>query len=245
MLRTKIDSPVSGCLHVLYTALTTIVVPDSVTYIGLGAFASCSSLKEITIPFIGDQKKTENDENQYPFGYIFGKSIVVTDPIQEYYGANMELVEQRYGVPSTLTKVTVTGGDVLYGAFMNCKSLKTVILPASATMIGSKAFAGCSSLYSITIPDGVKKLGDSVFEYAPFTSITIPASVIEMGEDMFYGCTRLTSITFADAQNWYYYSSTSPDNLEAYDASSSSSNAAFFKKDGRYKLWIKVTPESN
>ena len=158
----------------------------------------------------------------------------------------MVLTETKYAIPSTLTKVTVTGGDVLYGAFMNCNGLKTIILPSSATMIGAKAFSGCSSLSSLTIPNGVKKIGDEAFHYAIFSSITIPASVTEMGEDMFYGCTNLRSITFIDSQNWYYYRSSSPENLTAYNASSSSSNATFFRTgDGRYKLWIKVVPESN
>lgn len=54
--------------------VTEIIVPDYVTSISRGAFSGCSSLQNITLPFVGESKKTSSDTYQYPFGYIFGTS---------------------------------------------------------------------------------------------------------------------------------------------------------------------------
>lgn len=59
--------------------ITAITIPDSVISIGSGAFSGCSSLAEITLPFVGDKRHTAEDKYQYPFGYIFGTSSYTGD----------------------------------------------------------------------------------------------------------------------------------------------------------------------
>lgn len=48
-----------------------------------------------------------------------------------------------------------------FGAFSNCKQLKTVSLPNSIEEIGDEAFEDCSNLYRINIPANIKFLGTS------------------------------------------------------------------------------------
>ena len=149
--------------------LTSIEIPNSVNSIGSGAFSGCSSLKSITLPFVGDSIKGQFDEYQYPFGYIFGSSSYMgsIEVSQQYYGYIIRneryTVTSRYYIPSSLKNVTITGGNILYGAFYNCSSLENIVIPDSVTYIGDYAFYECNSLTSIIIPNGVTSIGDQAF----------------------------------------------------------------------------------
>jgi hypothetical protein len=146
--------------------------------------------------------KTSSDTNQYPFGYIFGTSSyaggVATN--QYYYrSSTTSTTYDAYYIPSSLKSVTITGGNILYGAFYNCKNLTNITIPDSVTSIGSYAFYNCSSLTSITIPNSVTSIGYNAFEGCnSLTSITIPDSVTSIGSYAFYNCSSLTSITIPD-----------------------------------------------
>ena len=183
---------------VKYKTITEIVVPDYVTSISQGAFSGCSSLESITIPFVGKERKTSSDTYQYPLGYIFGTSRYTggTGVEQRYYGSSISsTTSSPYYIPTSLKKVTVTGGNILYGAFYNCSSLTSVEIPDSVTSIGDCAFIRCSSLTSIIIPDSVTWIGDYAF-YSCYslTSVVIPDSVTSIGSSAFEYCYNLVEV---------------------------------------------------
>lgn len=193
--------------------ITSITIPGSVTSIGISAFSGCSDLTSITIPFVGAEAgKTSSDTYQYPFGYIFGTLSYTggTAVRQSYHGSSTSnFTSTTYYIPSSLRRVTVTGGNILYGAFYNCSMLTSVTIDNSVTSIGGSAFEDCSGLTSITIPDGVTSIGGAAFEgCSGLTSINIPDSVTNIGRYAFRDCSGLSSVTIGNGvtniENWAF-----------------------------------------
>ena len=81
------------------------------------------------------------------------------------------------------------------GAFYECSSLASVVIPNSVRRISNHAFYGCSSLASVEIPNSVMTIGHRAFgECTSLASVVIPNSVRTIDGYAFYGCSSLTSI---------------------------------------------------
>ncbi len=147
------------------TSLTNISIPSGVTSIGDYAFRGCSSLTNISIPSgvtsIGD--------------YAFRGCSSLTN----------------ISIPSGVTSI----GDY---AFEGCTALTNISIPSGVTSIGDYAFASCTSLESITVPDSVTSMGEGVFYGCNMlTNASIGNGVTSIEDFAFLGCTALTSITIA------------------------------------------------
>ena len=80
--------------------------------------------------------------------------------------------------------------------WLDCKELKSVIIPDTVTTIGKCAFFGCENLASITLPNSLTEIGEYAFYGCEkLTSIIIPNSVVEIGRAAFECCGSLKTIT--------------------------------------------------
>ena len=186
----------SGC-----SGLTYIVIPDSVTSMGAGVFSGCTSLGSITIPFVGAEAgKTSSDIYQYPFGYIFGtESYEGGTAVEQYYYGNStsSTTSTTYYIPSSLGSVTVTGGNILYGAFYNLHLPWSIKIHDSVTSIGDYAFYSCYKMHSFTIPDSVTSIGVAAFSDSGLSDIIIPDGVTSIEERVFENCRALGHISIS------------------------------------------------
>ena len=151
------------------TEITNLVIPNSVTSIGYGAFEYCSGLTSITIP------NSVTSIGDYAFKNCSGlTSITIPNSVTSigdyaFYGC------------SGLTSVTIGSGVTSIGnrAFSSCSGLTSVTIPNSVTSIGYEAFYYCSGLTSVTIGSGVTSIG-----YNAFDGVDIP-TVISLIENPF------------------------------------------------------------
>lgn len=82
------------------------------------------------------------------------------------------------------------------GAFSNCDSLTSAILPSGITTMGTGVFSDCATLASVTIPDSVTSMGNETFAECPYlSSVTLPSGITIIPESTFYLCVRLQNLT--------------------------------------------------
>ena len=176
------------------TSVTEINVPSSVTSIAMGAFNGCSGLQSITLPFIGSSAGGISSMGNRLFGYIFGTGEYVgAQAVEQYY---TDSDSATYYIPSALSEVVITGGEIPYGAFYGCSMLSSIAMPSTVTEIGDHAFFSCSKITGINIPNSVETIGAGAFENCTqINNVSIPDSVTVIGDYAFMGATALEGIT--------------------------------------------------
>ena len=133
-----------------YSGVTSITIPEKVTYnsteysvtsIGYGAFANCSSLTSISIPNSVTSIETLAFELCSSLTSITIGNSVTSIGNSAFYGC------------TSLTSISI-GNSVTSigdGAFSWCSFLSSITIGNSVTSIGNEAFYGCSRLTSITM----------------------------------------------------------------------------------------------
>ena len=200
----------SNCIYI-----KDIIVEEGVSGIGEGAFSGCSSLECIELSFIGNRPQIdEDDEWQYPIGYLFGKdSYDGGVETEQYYYADyinggsgsteqLDIVSSIYYIPQSLSTVILKCGFIPYSAFDSCSNVKTIVLSDQTQKIPGWAFSN-SGIEQIVIPAGVKSIGKAAFAYCHgLKSVIFEGSESELsdvGDQAFYDCTSLISIDFSTA----------------------------------------------
>ena len=174
--------------------LSSAEIGSGVTSIGAGAFSGCSKLESLTIPFVGSSKTATSASNFTLFGYIFGTTSYTGGvATKQYYSSSSYTT---YYIPSSLKNVTVTGGNLLYGAFYNCSGITNITIGNNVSGVGTYAFKACTSLTGITVPDSVKSIDSYAFSgCSMLESAKIGSGVTSIGAGAFSGCSKLESLT--------------------------------------------------
>ena len=179
------------------TAITSIVMPDSLIRIGENAFSGCTGLTQIDIP------KSVTEMGLDPFLGCTGlKNIYVDEDSESYTSIDGILYDKavetlvrcplaragKVTVPSTVKTI----GD--YG-FSACSSLASLALPEGLLTLRSYALSQCSALKSIQLPSTLVELGSyALFYCSGISGIALPSGLTSIGDHAFYGCTELYTI---------------------------------------------------
>ena len=165
--------------------ITTVIVEDGITDLGICAFGDCANLTSVTIP---DSVTNLGEKTFYACAGL-------TDiDISENITAIGESVLQdctslkNVTLPDNLSSITM-------GMFSGCTNLTDIDIPQSVTIIGQSAFYGCTELNNIIIPENVTEIYMNAFAgCTSFTDITVPDGVTGIGEGAFSDCINLTNI---------------------------------------------------
>ena len=167
------------------SALESIVIPDSVTYVGSWAFAQCTSLKSVTMPA------------ELP---RFGGSVFSSCPIENLYisdlydwcsldSSDMGLTYENLILNGTpVVDLVIPEGitSISNYAYDYWTGLETVTIPESVTSIGAYAFRGCENLREVNLNAGITALHSYVFsECHSLTSLTLPETVQVLDSNAF------------------------------------------------------------
>ena len=187
------------------TRITSIVIPDSVTSIGVVAFSGCTSLSKVKL----SNNLTIIEEGTFRDCTSL-KEIVIPDSVTEIRGEwyeNGRRHSSAFSGCTSLTKVKLSNNLTIIeaGTFRDCTSLTEITIPDGVTVIRGEwyaydrhngAFSGCTSLKEIVIPDSVTEIGDYAFSgCTSLKEIVIPDSVTSIGGSAFSNCISLESIT--------------------------------------------------
>lgn len=188
-------------------ALKKMILPNSLTRIEANIFYNCYSLQEISVPYIGQLRDKRSDQPLYPFGYWFGQvnGSNVYQIQQRYYDeedatGKRQTITGNFSIPYSLKKITVTGGEIPYGAFENCSEVENIILSEGVTSIDTSVFYNCKKLTEMIIPNSVTYLGSSSLFYNCYDleKVVYPNndSQLVVGFANFANCKNLKDVAF-------------------------------------------------
>ena len=174
----------------LWSGLTSINIPDSVTALGANVFYNCRNLTSVVI---GDSVESLGEQTFYQCtsltSVVIGDSVKGIDSLDFYECASLPSI--------------VLGDSIEYinsNAFNGCTSLTSVTFGNSVTYIGMTAFQGCTSLTSIEFGDSVESIDSAAFfNCSSLSSIDFGNSPASIGSSAFSNCTSLTSIDFGNS----------------------------------------------
>jgi hypothetical protein len=138
--------------------ITSVIVWDGITTLEMGAFAVLTKMTNAILPDT--------------IRYIGAGAFACCDSLTK-----IELPNQLVKMDSYDT------GKGYVGAFFACKSLKSVTIPTSVTVIGSGTFYNCESLESVVfdvLKGKCEAIGFYAFMNCALTSIVLPKSLVEI-----------------------------------------------------------------
>lgn len=159
------------------TALTSVVIPDSVEILGDSCFDGCSALASVSL---GSGLK------QIGMNAFSGCTALTGLTLPE----GLEMIGEAAFISSGLTEITVPKSVYQLGAnaFRYNYAMTEATIKGDLGYLSDFAFIGNTALRKVTITGGVSAIGEMAFgSCSALEEITIPASVTQIADNAFSG----------------------------------------------------------
>ncbi len=159
-------------------ALTNAILPDSLQFIGQEAFRGCTKLDDIVIPAL----VTEIEDHAFTDTKYFNDADNWTGDVL-YIGPHLIRARTSLTGAEGMYKVNDNVVSISAEAFMDCKYLTGIELPATLKAIDRDAFKGCAALQTVVFDGtfaqyvGIRFDNDAASPMHFATTLTIAGAV--------------------------------------------------------------------
>ncbi|HAM16304.1 MAG TPA: hypothetical protein DCP91_10730 [Eggerthellaceae bacterium] len=219
------------------TGVKRIVIPNSVTAIGDGAFLAMPNLSSVSI---GSGVQTIGGQ---AFSRSGIKSIVIPENVKtigtsQWNGSAFASCPNLASVEIYASDLTMQGSN----HFQGCANLAEVYIGSGVKSLGSNAFSGCSSLADVTYEAAIDVPDYAFQNCSSLKSIHLPAGVTAIGRYAFSGCAALMDMdmgsTVASIGNYAFRDCSSLKSIEIPGSVNSLGTYAFQNCSGATVLNI-------
>ena len=187
------------------SAMTSVKIPESITYVGSLGFKECTSLDSLVFP---------NDDMKFSYWYVCQGCTNLTyvrlpehlTGLSYYMFAECENLES-IRIPEScvsfpdytffrcykLKEVNIPYGVPSLGMadFYECYELEHLDIPPTVTSIGKQTFTRCKKLRTLELPNSVERFGWYTFEECTlFKHLTLPSHMKDLKDG---GCLEMCS----------------------------------------------------
>ena len=139
------------------TNIVSIILPDSIRWIGDSCFEGCTSLQKVILP-----KNLKALSRDLFYGCTALKTITLSNSIEKIYsGAFSSSGLESITIPDNVKQIV--GSSYNGGAFGSCKNLRTVTIGNGTEAIGEATFANCENLKTVNIGNGTEVIESRAF----------------------------------------------------------------------------------
>jgi hypothetical protein len=172
--------------------ITSLWIPESVTYLAPGAFWACEKLVTLEVDENNPVYYSESNaviERETKRLVQATKTTVIPEDITIIGAMAFEAVENKGNLVIPQSVISIEDEAFKYAHFTG-----TLNLPENLEYIGEYAFYFSYCTGALYIPDGVSFIGEYTFTNSGFSEIHLPKSLKTIEGNTFYNCTRLEMV---------------------------------------------------
>mmetsp|Transcript_23447 Transcript_23447/g.57650 ORF Transcript_23447/g.57650 Transcript_23447/m.57650 type:complete len:505 (+) Transcript_23447:51-1565(+) len=172
-------------------SLRDISIPDTVIFIGHGAFGDCRSLVAADLP--------EGLQDIMQETFYFCESLETITIPSSVVGIGQQAFEGCISLESVNFVSTKGLYKIGRWAFSDCSSLRRFDMPSTVRVIENETFRRCTNLEVLNLPEGAlhEIYGLAFWRCESLTCVRIPSCVETIGLLAFLDCTSLLSVELA------------------------------------------------
>ncbi|MDD4291397.1 MAG: leucine-rich repeat protein [Clostridia bacterium] len=208
-----LDNYIGSSVFGSHKEIEKVTIPDSCQYIGLAAFAHCTSLKECNLPL---GVLTLKEAAFYDCSSL--ESIVIPESVKQYGRGVFYKCTLLKNV--TINSTANMNNDYMFGY---CFGLEEITIPEGVTIIGNYFFYGAIALKRVHFPTTLTDIYSNTFRFCAIeelnlsdtalvalnftafasceqlTKVSLPSTLTTLGEGVFSYCDRLSDINLEES----------------------------------------------